>query len=89
MATSTPLALGLVLAVVIPVQLFRAYRPEESRPEESLAERWADEHGVELTPENRPLIARYLRRSRLLRTWGGVAGAIVPSLVEFAWSGRV
>ena len=81
---SLPLALAIVLAVVIPVQLFRAYRSDES-----LVERWADEHGLALTPENRPLVARYLRRSRVLRTWGGVAGALLPSLIEFAWSGRV
>ena len=31
----------------------------------------------------------YLRRARLLRTWGGVAGAILPSLIEFVATGRV
>ncbi len=81
---SLPLALGAVLAVVIPVQLYRAYRPEKR-----LVDAWADEHGLALTPENRPLVARYLRKSRVLRTWGGVAGALLPSMVEFAWSGRV
>jgi hypothetical protein len=34
------------------------------------------DHGLELTPENRPMVARYLRNSRALRTWDGVAGAV-------------
>ena len=81
---SAPLLLAIVLAVAIPVQLLRAYRSDGS-----LVERWADEHGLALTPENRPLVARYLRNARVLRTWGGIAGALLPSLIEFAWSGRV
>ena len=50
---------------------------------------WSSAHGVELTPENRPLIARYLRTARLLRTAGALAGLILPSIVELAVSGRV
>jgi hypothetical protein len=81
---SLPLALAIALAVVIPVQLLRAYRSDES-----LVVLWADEHGLALTPENRPLVARYLRKARVMRTWGGVAGALLPSLIELAWSGRL
>ena len=81
---SAPLVLATVLAVVIPLQLFRAYRRDEAS-----VERWASEHGLEITTENRPLVAGYLRNARVLRTWGAVAGAILPSLVELAWSGRV
>ena len=81
---SAPLALALVLAVAIPIQLWRAYRRDEA-----YVERWAHYHGLGLTPENRPLVERYLRHARVLRTWGGVAGAVVPSLIELAWHGRV
>jgi hypothetical protein len=81
---STPLVLALVLAVAIPVQVFRAYRRDDA-----LVDRWARERGLALTPENRATVARYLRRARVYRTWGGVAGAVLPSLIEYAVSGRV
>jgi hypothetical protein len=35
------------------------------------------------------MVTLYLRKARLLRTWGGIAGAVLPSLVEYAVSGRV
>ncbi len=81
---STPGALALVLAVAIPVVLYRAYRPAQG-----YVEQWAADHALELTPENRGMVARYLRSTRVLRTWGGVAGALLPSLLEFALTGRV
>jgi hypothetical protein len=81
---SAPLALAIVLAIVIPVQLFRAYRMDDG-----LVERWARGAGLPLTPENRPLVARYLRNARVLRTWGAVAGVVVPSLGSLVASGRV
>jgi hypothetical protein len=34
-------------------------------------------------------VRRYLRRARILRTWGGVAGAILPSLIDYVVNGRV
>lgn len=81
---STPLVLALILAVVIPVQLVRAYRMDAGE-----VEGWAGDHGLELTPENHPMVARYLHRARVLRTWGAVLGAVLPSLIEYVWSGRV
>jgi hypothetical protein len=81
---SAPLTLAVILAVAIPVELLLAYRPSGQR-----VERWAALHGLALTPENRSIVAQYLRDARVLRTWGGVAGAIVPSLIEFALNGRV
>jgi hypothetical protein len=81
---SAPLTLAIVLAVAIPVVLWRAYRQDES-----LVGRWALDQDLELTPDNRPLVARYLRNARVLRAWGGVAGAILPSLIELAATGRV
>jgi hypothetical protein len=50
---------------------------------------WAQARGLELTPENRPVVARYLRRARLLRTCGALAGVLLPTLVELVWHGRV
>jgi hypothetical protein len=81
---SAPLALAIVLAVAIPVALWRAYRRDDS-----LVERWALDRSLELTPDNRRLVARYLRNARVLRTWGAIAGAILPSLIELAVSGRI
>jgi hypothetical protein len=50
---------------------------------------WARARGLELTPENRPVVARYLRRARLLRTCGALLGVLLPTLVELAWHGQV
>src|SRR4051794_17485344 len=61
----------------IPVQLWRAYRVNDA-----LVEAWAHDHGLELTDGNRPIVARYLRRAQVARTWGGIAGVIVPSVID-------
>jgi hypothetical protein len=81
---SAPLTLAVVLAVAVPLALLRAYRLPAA-----FVERWAADRGVELTAETRPPVARYLRSVRVMRTWGGVLGAIVPSLAEWALTGRV
>jgi hypothetical protein len=81
---SFPLLLAIILAVAIPLQLIRAHRLDAA-----FVERWARDHGLTLTEENRPTVERYLRKVRVMRTWGGVAGAVLPSLIEYAWSGRV
>jgi hypothetical protein len=81
----SPLAIAVLLAVIVPVVLTRAY----ARVDDELLAEWARTHGVELTPESRPMVARYLRRARVLRTWGVLGGLLLPSLVEFAVSGRV
>ena len=64
--------------------MFRAYRFDERT-----VDGWARDHSLELTPDSRPIVSRYLRRSRVLRTWGGVAGAVLPSLIELAAAGRL
>jgi hypothetical protein len=79
------LASVALLAVVIPVVLARAY----AKVDQGLLADWARAHGVELTPESRPVVAQYLRRARVLRTWGVIGGLLLPSLVEFLVSGRV
>jgi hypothetical protein len=81
---SAPLVLALLLAVAIPWELVRAYRFREET-----VDRWARDHDVELTPESRPMVRRYLRRARVLRTWGGVAGAVLPTLIDYVVNGRV
>ncbi len=81
---SGPLLLALILAVAIPWALVRAYRFNDET-----VERWARDHDVELTPESRPMVRRHLRRARILRTWGGVAGAVLPSLIDYVVNGRV
>ena len=50
---------------------------------------WADVHGLRLTDENRDLVRRHVHSARLLRTLGGVAGVLLPALVELAWHGRL
>jgi protein-S-isoprenylcysteine O-methyltransferase Ste14 len=50
---------------------------------------WARERGLELTAENRPVVASYLRRTRLLRACGALAGILLPTLVELVWHGRL
>jgi hypothetical protein len=67
-----------------PFQLARASRADLMR-----VERWAHARGVELTSESRPVLTTYLRSARLYRTWGGVAGAVLPSVIEYVASGRV
>jgi hypothetical protein len=56
--------------------------------EEKLAH-WAQARGLELTPENRPVVARYLRRARVLRICGALAGVLLPTLVELIWHGEL
>ena len=81
---SATLTLAVVLAVAVPLALWRAYRRDEGS-----AEQWARERELALTEENRPLVVRHVRTARIFRAWGGVAGALLPSLAEFAWNGRV
>jgi hypothetical protein len=80
---SAPATLAAILAVVIPLALWRAYRPDPAEDE-----RWAKDRALELTPESHALVARYLRRARVLRTWGGVAGAVLPTVFTLAATGR-
>ena len=79
------LASVALLAVVIPVVLTRAY----ARVDDELLAGWARAHGVELTPESRPTVEQYLRRARVLRTWGVIGGLLLPSLIELLVSGRL
>jgi hypothetical protein len=60
-----------------------------ARSSERSAERWARDHGLELTAESRPLVRRHLRRSWRWRTWGGVLGATLPTLIDYVLNGRV
>jgi hypothetical protein len=81
---STIGTLAIILAIAIAVELYRAYRVDDR-----YIARWARERGLELTAENRAMVTRYVRRARVFRTWGGVAGAVLPSLLEYVINGRV
>jgi hypothetical protein len=76
--------LVIILAIALPVTLWRAHRPDPA-----LVARWAADHGLDLTDESRALVARYLRRARVYRAWGVVAGALAPTVVAFVVDGRV
>jgi hypothetical protein len=76
--------LAIILAIALPVTLWRAYRSDPA-----LVARWAADHGLDLTGESRALVTRYLRRARVYRAWGVVAGALAPSVVAFVVDGRV
>jgi hypothetical protein len=81
---SAPEFLALVLAVAIPIALLRAYRRDDR-----FVERWMSERGLDPAGEARAVVARYLRSVRIARTWGGVGGAILPTVVELVLHGRV
>ena len=51
---------------------------------DALVTRWAQARGLELTPENLPVVRRYLRRARVLRTCGAIAGLVAPVVIRFA-----
>jgi hypothetical protein len=51
--------------------------------------RWAQARGLELTPENRPVVARYLRRARWLPVLGALVAVILPTVVELIRSGEL
>jgi hypothetical protein len=50
---------------------------------------WARARGLELTPENRPLVARYLRRARVLPICGALVAVVLPTIVELALHGEL
>ena len=56
---------------------------------ESQLVHWAQARGFELTPDNTPVVARYLRRARLLPTLGALVGVLLPTLVELLWHGEL
>jgi hypothetical protein len=52
-------------------------------------EQWAKARGLELTPENRPVVARYLRRARWLPVLGALVAVVLPTIVELVRSGEL
>ncbi len=69
MSSLLPLVI-VVLLVAVPVMLVGAH----AAIGEPRVTDWARAHGLELTADNRPLVADYLRRARVLRSWGAVSG---------------
>lgn len=61
--------------------LSRAY----AEVDEGFVHTWANAHGLTLTTANRPLVWWYLRNARVLRTWGVLAGVMLPPLASIAF----
>jgi hypothetical protein len=78
-----------MLSLIIPVLivgaiLSRAY----GSTNDAVVEEWATAHALVLNPTNRPMVEWYLRTARVLRTWGVVAGLVLPQLVDNAFGWR-
>jgi hypothetical protein len=51
--------------------------------------RWAQARGLELTPDNRPVVVRYLRRARWLPVVGALVAVLLPTVVELVLHGEL
>ena len=51
--------------------------------------RWAQARGLELTADNRHVVARYLRRARWLPVLGALLAVVLPTVVELIRSGEL
>ena len=71
---------ALVLAAVLGRVLKRAY----TEVDDAFVDEWAGAHGLTLTLGNRPMVHWYLHTARVLRTWGAVAGLLLPPLIGSA-----
>ncbi len=74
------LGLGAALALAVLALVVRA-------PSEARLPSWASRHGLELTEANRPVVAAYLRRTRIFQTAGAAIGWLA-SPVYVGISGR-
>jgi hypothetical protein len=52
-------------------------------------EQWAKARDLELTPENRPVVAHYLRRARWLPVLGALIAVVLPTVVELVRTGEL
>jgi hypothetical protein len=77
-----PMMLSLLLpGIVLAWVLVRAY----TEVDDAYVDEWGQAHGLALTPANRPMVRWYLHTARILRTWGAVAGLVLPALVGAAF----
>jgi len=74
----SPLELLIVVGVLVGAALVRAY----GSVDEDEIERWAMAHDVDVDDETRPVVERYLRRSRVCRAWGAIAGLLAPTVIR-------
>ncbi len=74
------LAIPLIILLVV---LRRAY----TEIDDDFVAEWARAHALDLNPQNRPMVAWYLRTARILRTWGVVGGVFLPPLVVSSLGG--
>ena len=77
MDAASPYELLVIVGVLVAAALVRVYT---SVDDETVA-RWARERGIGLDAETAPEVERYLRRSRVCRGWGAVAGLFAPTLI--------
>lgn len=82
----TTLAVGLGPFVVMIVAAAILLRRSGGR--DRMTE-WAESRGLELTSENRPMVAWYLRNARSLRTLGALGGVVLPPLIAAALGLRI
>ncbi len=68
----------VVLAALVGVAAIALWRRLDQRQS---VERWAQESGLQLTADNRALVASYLRRTRAFRLVGGLLGLFLPWIV--------
>jgi hypothetical protein len=74
----SPLELLIVVGALVAAALVRAY----GAVDEVEIERWALAHDIDVDDETRPVVERYLRRSRVCRTWGAIAGLMAPTVIR-------
>jgi len=77
------IVLGVLLIVAVVVMVFNVVvgrRDDEARE----PERWAGNHGLDLTDASRPWVAAYLRTGRNLRQVCGFGGLVVAASVTAA-----
>ena len=79
------LLVAIAALAVVAAVLAHAHAPEADDEPAG----WAGARGLALTPENGELVRRHLRSARILRTWGAVAGVVLPFVVELAAHGRL
>jgi hypothetical protein len=71
---------ALILGAVLSRVLVRAY----TEVDDAFVDEWARAHDLVLTGRNRPMVRWYLHTARVLRTWGAVAGLLLPPLIGSA-----
>jgi hypothetical protein len=78
-----------VLPVLLPLLIVGLLGVLLASPGRDVVARWADHHGLVLTPANRPVVRHYLFTARRLRVYGAFAGLVLPVPLLAAARGHV